>query len=133
MREFYAESGYALDEAWAASAFRDLLADPSRGAVWLIEERCQPIGHVVLAVRFAMEFGGLLGCIDDLYVQPEHRRRGAAAAALRTLVEESRVRGCRAIEVEVAPGNPAAQAAYRRLGMVPGSDDRQHLRLLLSM
>ena len=39
MREFYAESGFGLDETWATAAFNQLSGDPDRGAAWLIEER----------------------------------------------------------------------------------------------
>ena len=132
MREFYAESGFGLDETWATAAFNQLIGDPDRGAAWLIEERGQPVGHLVLSVRFAMEFGGLLAYVDDLFVRPEHRGKGAAGAALDALVAECRRRGCRAIEVEVAAGNLPALAAYRRIGMLPGGDERQHLRVLLT-
>ena len=132
MREFYAESAYPLDAAWAARAFSHLLADPSRGAVWLLASGGDTVGHVVLSVRFAMEFGGLLAYIDDLYVRPAHRRRGAAGAGLDALLSECRRRGCRAVEVEVAPDNGAAQALYRRYGLQPAGDSREHLRLVLS-
>jgi ribosomal protein S18 acetylase RimI-like enzyme len=132
MREFYAESGFRLDETWAAAAFNQLIGDPDRGAAWLIEERGQPVGHLVLSLRFAMEFGGLLGYVDDLFVRPEHRRKGAAHAALNVLEAACRQRGCHAIEVEVAPDNLPALAAYRRLGMSPGDDERQHLRVRLT-
>jgi GNAT superfamily N-acetyltransferase len=132
MREFYAESGFGLDETWATAAFNHLIGDPSQGAAWIIEERGRPVGHLVLSVRFAMEFGGLLAYVDDLFVRPEHRGKGAAGAALDALVAECRRRGCRAIEVEVAPGNLPALAAYRRIGLLPGDDERQHLRVLLT-
>jgi hypothetical protein len=55
MHEFYAESSFPLDRAWATRAFDRLLADPSRGATWLIERGGTTVGHVVLSVRFAME------------------------------------------------------------------------------
>jgi GNAT superfamily N-acetyltransferase len=131
MHDFYAESSFPLDRAWAARAFADLLADPSRGAAWIIECDGVPIGHVVLSVRFTMEFGGLSACIDDLFVRPEHRRKGAASAGLDALVAECRSRGCRSIHVEVAPHNQAAISLYGRYGLVPGDDDRQQLRVVL--
>jgi len=132
MHDFYAESSFPLDGEWAARAFADLMADPSRGAAWIIEQDGSPIGHVVLSVRFAMEFGGLSAYIDDLFVQPEHRRKGAARAGLDALVAECRRRGCRSIHVEVAPDNHAAIALYRQFGLAPGDDERQQLWLLLS-
>lgn len=132
MRDFYAESSFPLDRAWAAQAFADLLADASRGAAWVIERDGQPVGHVVLSVRFAMEFGGPIAYIDDLFVRAEHRRIGAASAGLDTLVVECRRRGCRSMHVEVAPDNHAAVALYRRYGLEPGDDERLQLRRVLT-
>ena len=131
MREFYEESPFPLDEHWAARSFASLLAEPSRGAVWLMEEDGVPVGHAVLSVRHAMEFGGLSAYIDDLFVRPAYRRRGAARAGLDALVAECRRRDCRAIEVEVGPDNRAAIALYRSYGLAPGTDQRQHLRVAL--
>lgn len=131
MREFYAESAFPLDGEWAAHAFASLIADPSRGAVWLITCDGVVAGHVVLSVRFAMEFGGLSAWIDDLFVLQEYRRKGAARAGLDALVAECRRRGCRSMHVEVAPDNVAATALYRSYGLAPGDDERLQLRVVL--
>jgi ribosomal protein S18 acetylase RimI-like enzyme len=131
MREFYAESSFPLDQAWAERAFENLIREPLYGAVWLIESDGEAIGHVVLSVLFAMEFGGLSGFIDDLFVCPTHRRRGAASAALDALLTECRRRGCRAVQVEVGADNDAAQALYRRYGLLLGDDQRHTLRVVL--
>ena len=130
MREFYAESSCPLDRAWAETAFADLIAAPERGAVWIVEVGGGPAGHVVLSVRFAMEFGGLIGYIDDLFVRPAHRRKGAARAALDALVADCRRRGCRSLHVEVGPDNYAAAALYRAIGLAPIGDARQTLRVV---
>jgi ribosomal protein S18 acetylase RimI-like enzyme len=131
MADFYGESSFPLDRSWAAQAFSDLLHDPSRGAVWLLEVDGDPAGHVVLSVRFAMEFGGLLAYIDDLFVKPAYRRQGVARAGLETLLEDCRRRRCRAVHVEVAPDNAAANALYRRIGLAPGLDARLQLTAVL--
>ena len=130
MQEFYAEAAVPLDPAWATQAFASLLEDPRRGAAWLLERDAAPVGHVVLSLRFAMEFGGLLGYVDDLFVRPAARRSGAAAAGLAALLAECRRLGCRAVEVEVGADNAAAQALYRRLGLRPMDDDREMLRMV---
>jgi hypothetical protein len=36
----------------------------------------------VLTLKFAMEYGGLVACLDDLYVQPAWRNKGLSTAAL---------------------------------------------------
>ena len=132
MREFYGEASFPLDDAWAAGAFAHLLADPSLGAVWILSIDGEPVGHVVLTVRFAMEFGGLSGYIDDLFVRTSHRRQGAARAGLEALVAECSTRGCKSLHVEVDPENVAAMALYRSFGLAPGADERLSLKALLA-
>lgn len=131
MREFYAEADFPLDDAWAAAAFSALIADPALGAAWIIAADAAPIGHVVLTVRYAMEFGGLIGYIDDLFVRKTHRRNGAATAGLDALLAECRQRGCRSVHVEVGPDNVAAVALYTRFGLAPGTDERLQLKAVL--
>jgi len=131
MREFYAEASFPLDQEWAARAFERLLEEPARGAAWIIEAEGIPVGHVVLSVRFAMEYGGLIGYIDDLFVRPSHRRRGAARAGLDALFAECRGRGCCSVHVEVGIENDAANALYKLYGLAPGEDRRQTLRVTL--
>lgn len=131
MREFYAEADFPLDSTWASDAFARLLADPSLGAVWIISVNDVAVGHVVLTIRYAMEFGGLIGYIDDLFVRKAHRRLGAATAGLEALVAECNRRGYKSIHVEVGPGNVAAVALYRRFGLAPGADERLQLKTVL--
>jgi GNAT superfamily N-acetyltransferase len=131
MREFYAESSYPLDDAWATAAFEHLLGEPALGAVWLVEDGETPIGHVVLTVHFSMEFGGLCGTIDDLFVKPAHRRRGAGSAAIEAVIAECWRRGCRALSVEVGTHNRAAKSLYENVGLVSVNDGRETLRLVI--
>jgi GNAT superfamily N-acetyltransferase len=132
MQEFYAESAFPLDRSWATRAFAYLIGQPVYGAAWLIERDRTPIGHVVLSVRMTMEFGGLSGYIDDLFVRPAHRRMGGAAAGLEAVLSECRRRGCRSLHVEVGADNEPALALYRRYGLRPGTDNRQMLHRILA-
>lgn len=131
MGEFYAESGYELNRARAAEAFAEILKDPRLGFVWLIEADGVCAGHVVVTVRYAMEFGGLLACVDDLYVRPAFRNRGLSTGALRDVVDFCRTRDMRAMSVEVGLHNEAALKVYRRTGFAV-SEDRQLLALTLA-
>lgn len=124
MEEFYAESGYALDREWSRASFRHFLSDPSLGRTWVLFDGTEPAGYVVLTVRFAMEYGGLEGFIDDLFVRPAHRRRGIAQHAINTLLDECRRRGIRALQVEVDRDNAAAYALYASFNLRPRDDDR---------
>lgn len=132
MEAFYAEAAMPLDRDWAGHAFEQLLGDPTRGAIWLVLDGDSPVGHVVLTVRFSMEYGGLDAFIDDLYVRPEHRRSGVATAALAALFDECRIREVLAVHVEVGQDNDAARMLYERFGLAMRSDDRliQTVRLV---
>jgi GNAT superfamily N-acetyltransferase len=116
MREFYAESGYPLAEAAAARTFEQLLAAPAYGAVWLMRVDDRPAGFVVLTVAYSMEYGGLRGFVDDLFVAPASRRVGVAAHALDTVRRHCHTVGVRALLVETSLENDTAVRVYRRAG-----------------
>ena len=127
MSEFYAESSYTLDQAWAAASFAQLLRDEARGAVWIARHGAEPAGHVVLALKHSMEFGGLAGVIDDLFVRPRFRRQGVGSALLSALFDACRKLHVAAVHVEVDPGNVAASALYRAFGFHGQGTGRQSL------
>ena len=129
MREFYGEAGFPLPSAPAAHAFAALLGDPRLGGVWIAEDGSEIVGHAVLALCFSMEYGGIRGVVDDLYVRPAARGRGAGAALLATLRSAAATLGLRALHVEVGPENEIARRLYARAGYVDGG----HLTLALPL
>jgi ribosomal protein S18 acetylase RimI-like enzyme len=54
--------------------------------------------------------------ITDVWVSPDHRRRGLAAVVLAELVGWAAERGARTVYLQVRADNPAALALYARLG-----------------
>lgn len=116
MGEFYAESGFPLPVEAASRAFAALLSDPRLGAAWILEVDGEPAGHVVLTVCFSMEYGGLRGFVDDLFVRPVFRGRGLAGRGLAALRREAEARGVRALLVETNGDDETAQRVYRRAG-----------------
>jgi GNAT superfamily N-acetyltransferase len=129
MTDFYAEAGYPLPAEAATRTFATLLADPRLGHVWMMEADGEPAGYVVLTVSFSMEYGGLRGFVDDLFVRPAFRGRGLAAAALAELRRTAEALGVRALLVEVGPQNDTARRVYQRLGL----KDTGHLLLTLPL
>jgi len=126
MAEFYAESNFPLPVANARRAFESLLSDPRFGGIWIATTDDGAAGYVVLTVSFGMEFGGLRGFIDDLFVRPPARGRGVAGALLTAMTGDCAVRGVRSLNVEVGPDNDVARRVYARAGLVDSG------RLLLS-
>lgn len=122
MDAFYTEAGYTLNHSLADEAFTALLGDERLGYIWLLESNGNAVGYLVLTLRFGMEYGGLLACLDDLFVLPENRRQGLSTAALRDLRTFCETQGLSALTVEVGHTNHPAQTLYRRLGMQEISD-----------
>lgn len=54
--------------------------------------------------------------IYDLWIGPEHRRRGYATAALAAVADDARRRGCERLGLNVFATNPGAAALYRKCG-----------------
>jgi GNAT superfamily N-acetyltransferase len=131
MAEFYAEADYRLDHLQAAEAFATLLADESLGHIWLIQSESDAVGYIVLTLKYGMEYGGLMACIDDLFVRPPFRNVGLSTAALKEVCEFCKSHHIRAVTVEVGYDNGAAQTVYRRTGFIE-IDNRQLLTLALS-
>lgn len=116
MADFYAEAGCPLDRSRAAESFGAVISDARLGRIWLIEADGRAVGHIVITFRYAMECGGMIACLDDLYVQPTWRNRGLSTAAINEVGEFCRAAGIRAMTVEVGFDNAPAQKVYRRAG-----------------
>lgn len=125
MTAFYAEAGFPLPETPATRAFAALLADARLGGAWLAEVAGAAVGHTVLTLSFSMEYGGLRGVVDDLYVRPEARQRGVGAALLAAIQQDCEARGVRALHVEIGSESTDARRLYARAGFT----DSGHLLL----
>jgi ribosomal protein S18 acetylase RimI-like enzyme len=96
---------------------RALRDEPVRGRAIVLEVDGECVGYALLISFWSNELGGEIANIDELYVAPDHRGRGAA-----TRLVEQLSRGQLwgkvpvAIDLEVTPDNHRARALYERLG-----------------
>jgi GNAT superfamily N-acetyltransferase len=116
MIDFYAEADFELRQDAAQRAFEQLIRKPERGCVWVLECDSMAAGFVVLTVAYAMEYGGLRGFVDDLFVRPRFRKRGLGAAALAIVKAHCLAAGVRALFVQAGSDNGPAQRMYKRAG-----------------
>ncbi len=79
-------------------------------------------GQVVgfAALSFSQTLTGSKAWIDDIAVEPDHRRQGIGAALLEAAVRRARQRGCAYLLVNTAKGNPPARAFYEACGFEEG-------------
>lgn len=105
-----------FDETTLSVAFRQFLALPAFGRMWLLCEERKTVGYVVLTVGFSFEFRGHDAFIDELYIDVAYRRRGYGRRALAFAEERAHEMGVNAIHLEVDRGNDPALELYRRAG-----------------
>lgn len=126
MQEFYIFEHLAFDERVARTALGQLLSDASLGRVWLIRHGEETIGYVVLTLGFSLEFQGRHAVVDELYIRPGYRGRGAGKRTLQFVEEACRSLGIAALRLEVERTNANAQAVYRKIGF------KEHDRYLMT-
>jgi ribosomal protein S18 acetylase RimI-like enzyme len=68
------------------------------------------------------------GRVDELYVQPQHRRRGIGRNLMANVEKWLREQGCEIVRVEVFAPNESARDFYEALGYAPRDID--HLKVL---
>jgi ribosomal protein S18 acetylase RimI-like enzyme len=117
MREFYTEQGYPFDPARHTEAIRGLVADPTLGRLWWIEEDDARAGYVALCFGWSLEYQGRDAFVDDLYLRPAFRGRGLGARVMEAVEREARALGVRALHLEVERDNDPARALYERRGL----------------
>ena len=109
------DEGYGTDDAHRAAALAPLLDGSPHGAVWLIGPRKAPVGYVVATFGWSVEFGGLDGFVDELFIRPAVRGRGMGTEALMALSKALAEAGVRALHLEVDRDNATARRLYRRV------------------
>jgi GNAT superfamily N-acetyltransferase len=123
-REFCAFDQHPFDQATLRPVLDRLLRDESLGRVWLIQDGTQPIGYMVLAFGYSLEYRGRDAFVDEIYIRESYRRHGIGTQAFAFLEQECQVLGVQALHLEVEHRNAGAQQFYRSIGFY---DQERHL------
>ncbi|MCX7566077.1 GNAT family N-acetyltransferase [Sulfitobacter sp. F26169L] len=113
---FHAEEGISSTDESRRAGITPLLEGIPHGCAYLIGPPRAPIGYIVITFGWSVEFGGLDGIIDELYIRPGVRGRGIASEALIALPRALAGAGLRAMHLEVDKTNAQALKLYRRAG-----------------
>jgi len=98
-----------------SKTFIELRKKPCKGKIIIFEKDHAIIGYSILILYWSNEYGGDILHIDELYVKPEHRERGAATCFFKHIAQTYRDKIV-AIHLEVSPSNTRAMNYYRKLG-----------------
>jgi GNAT superfamily N-acetyltransferase len=113
--DFYEVS--PTDEALLAMS-RALIADPDREGVQLIgrDAAGAAIGFATVFWSWSTLSAARIGVMNDLFVAPEARGSGIAAALIEACLERARLHGADSLAWQTARDNARAQALYERVG-----------------
>jgi ribosomal protein S18 acetylase RimI-like enzyme len=125
LAEFHAHEQLPTTPEGRRAALERLLREPQRGRVVLAEEG-ELVGYGIVVLGYSIEFGGIDGFVDELYVRAPHRGKGLGSRLLDALEAEATRAGAVAVHLEVDVGNERARQLYLRRGY------RQHQRRLMT-
>lgn len=115
---FHTEADMKSTEESRRAGLGPLLDGIPYGCVYLIGPPRAPIGYMTITFTWSIEYGGLDGNIDELYIRPGVRGRGIASEALVALPKALSGGGLRTIHLEVDRTNASALKLYRRAGFI---------------
>lgn len=93
-----------------------LFSTPPRAECLVVEQGGPPIAFALFFHNFSTFLGKPGLYLEDLYVQPEHRKRGIGRALLARLAALACERGCGRFEWSVLDWNAPAIAFYEKVG-----------------
>ncbi len=123
MEKYYDYDRHDFDRKKARNAMRRLLENRRLGSVLLaLDARSnnngKPIGYLVLAFGYSLEFGGRDAFIDEFFIMEEYRGKGIGKAVLEHAQKVAKKQRVNALHLEVTKHNSAVIGFYRRAGFV---------------
>ena len=116
VERFHGEDGIASTPEPRRAGVAPLLDGIPHGAAYLIGPPRAPIGYIIVCFGWSVEFGGMEGFVDELYIRPGVRGRGVATEVLMALPRALGAAGLKALHLEVSTDNDTAQRLYKRAG-----------------
>jgi GNAT superfamily N-acetyltransferase len=99
-----------------AESLTRLLLEPGLGAGWIAVSDNTAVGYLLAVYVFSLEHLGLTAEIDEFFVLPSQRGKGAGSALLRTAESEFAHNGCTNVSLQLSRSNDYARAFYHRKG-----------------
>ncbi len=116
---FHDEEGVQQDEATRRDALTPLLEGSPHGCIYLAGPTRAPIGYVIITFGWSVEFGGMDGFVDEIYIRPGVRGRGIGTEILTALPKTLSAAGMKAIHLEVDKTNTKARSVYEKMHFAP--------------
>jgi len=116
---FHSEVGIMQPDAKRRAAVQPLLDGSPHGAIYIAGPVRAPIGYAAISFGWSLEFGGLDGIIDEIYIHPGVRGRGIGSEMLSAVPKALADAGLCALHLEVARDDDKTRAFYERMHFSP--------------
>jgi GNAT superfamily N-acetyltransferase len=127
---FSQEREFTPDPEKQREALEAILADRSRGRIFVAREGSEVVGMASLLYTISTAEGGKAALFEDLIVDPKHRRKGIGTKLVNYVIQQARAEGVLRITLLTDLENDTALGLYRKLGFVdsPMQPMRLHLK-----
>ena len=115
---FSQEVEFAPDPARQARGLGAIMADPSAGVILVLKDGNEIVGMVNLLFTFSTFLGSRVALLEDMIVDPAHRRKGAGTMLLQAARKTASAHGCGRITLLTDGTNAEAKLFYRQMGFV---------------
>ena len=113
---FHDEEGITSDEDHRRKALLPLLKGSPYGVIYLMGPLSSPLGYIAITFTWSLEFGGLDGTIEELYLRKKVRGRGIGTSAIYHLIKVLSQHGLKSLALEVDGRNQRALQFYHSTG-----------------
>jgi GNAT superfamily N-acetyltransferase len=127
---FSHEREFSPDPDKQREALEAILADRSRGRIFVAREGSELVGMASLLYTVSTAEGGKAALFEDLIVDPKHRRKGIGSKLVHYVIQQARAEGVLRMTLLTDLENDTALGLYRKLGFVdsPMQPMRLHLK-----
>lgn len=113
---FHTEQGLQSTDEARRGGLVPLLKGIPHGVAYLIGPARAPMGYLIISFGWSVEFGGMDGILDEIYLRPAVRGRGIASEVLMALPKALAGAGVMALHLEVDRTNERTKRLYARAG-----------------
>jgi len=106
---------FKLASDWQNCYFESIQSNPNYSLCWIVADG-ERAGFVLYGIEPHRFLPRRTGAIYELYVSPEHRRKGIARSCAEIVIAELWKSSPSKIQLEVVEGNEAAQGLWNSLG-----------------
>ena len=127
---FSQEVEFTADPEKQREALEAILADRSRGRIFVAREGGELVGMASLLYTVSTAEGGKAALFEDLIVEPKHRGKGIGTRLIEYVIQQARAEGVLRITLLTDLQNDTALGLYRKHGFVdsPMQPMRLHLK-----